>query len=126
MDTDSDSDSDEGFDLPDLSLVQTLTIEQALEQSESNPSRFSISAEVYGKYNKRSSFQPKFVPKDDDVCKRLRARLDKVWMFEKLVEEDKKTLIDTMREEKYSANDIIIMEGDKGNNLFIVEKGTFN
>jgi len=47
-------------------------------------------------------------------------------MFQNLVEDDKKTLIDAMREEKFATNDIIIKEGDKGNSLYIVERGTFN
>lgn len=47
-------------------------------------------------------------------------------MFQNLVDDDKTTLVDTMREEIFSTNDIIIKEGDKGNSLYIVERGTFN
>lgn len=47
-------------------------------------------------------------------------------MFAPLAEEDKKTLVDTMREETYQAGDIIIKEGDKGNSLYLVESGTYN
>lgn len=53
--------------LPDLSEVQTLTVEQALTETESNPSRCSISAEVYGKYNKKGSFKPVFIEKDQQI-----------------------------------------------------------
>lgn len=47
-------------------------------------------------------------------------------MFAALTPEDKETLVKTMREEKYSSNDIIIKEGDRGNSLYLVEAGTFN
>lgn len=64
---DSDGSTDDCFVLPDLSSVVHLTVEQALQDTSSNPSKFSISAEAYGKYNKKSSFQPFFVPKDNEV-----------------------------------------------------------
>jgi hypothetical protein len=64
---DSDGSTDESFVLPDLASVVHLTVEQALRETGSNPSKFSISAEAYGKYNKKSSFQPNFVPKDNEV-----------------------------------------------------------
>lgn len=66
-DMDSDDSTDESFVLPDLSSLVHLTVEQALKETGSNPSRFSISAEAYGKYNKKSSFQPSFVPKEKEV-----------------------------------------------------------
>jgi hypothetical protein len=70
---------------------------------------------VYGKYNKRSSFNPTFIEKSKHICDRLEKRLSGHWMFETIKQEDKKTLVDTMREEKCQNGDIIIKEKDSGN-----------
>ena len=74
----------------------------------------------------KSSFKPIFINKDVDVRERLKTRLNTHWMFKKLDEEDKHTLIDTMRQETYSKGDIVIMEGDPGNSLYIVDQGNFD
>lgn len=50
-DTESDDD-DNDFLIPDTNSIQQLTVEQALSEVSSEPSRFSISGEKYGKYNK--------------------------------------------------------------------------
>ena len=100
-DSDSSSDSDaeddayvdEDFVLGDLSQVQTLTVEQAHNESKSNLSRCSISGEVYGKYNKKSSFKPVFIEKEKAVCAKLEKRLSGQWMFESLEHKDKETLV---------------------------------
>jgi hypothetical protein len=133
-DSDSSSDSDmedetyvdENFVLGDLSQIETLTVEQAHKESKSNLSRCSISGEVYGKYNKKSSFKPVFIEKDKEVCERLEKRLSGQWMFESLEHKEKETLVSCMKEESFKENDLVIKEGEEGNSLYIIEKGTFN
>lgn len=112
-DSDDDDYTDSNFVLPEI--TETLTVEEALKKSESNPSKNSISGEVYGRYNKRSSFNPTYVQKSKNVCDRLEKKLTGHWMFDKIKQEDKKTLVETMCEENYQNGDIIIKENDSGN-----------
>eukprot|EP00344_Euplotes_crassus_P011981 CAMPEP_0196996446 /NCGR_PEP_ID=MMETSP1380-20130617/2317_1 /TAXON_ID=5936 /ORGANISM="Euplotes crassus, Strain CT5" /LENGTH=386 /DNA_ID=CAMNT_0042412411 /DNA_START=58 /DNA_END=1218 /DNA_ORIENTATION=+ len=124
--TSSDDDDvivDENFLLP---KPVKKTVEEALREIESETSRISVSAEVYGEYNKRSSFKPVSNPKPEDTCERLRARLTSHWMFKCLEAEDMDTLVDAMQEEVFTAGDTVVKEGDKGNKLYIVDNGSFN
>lgn len=125
-DSESDSDVDDNFLIPQRGTFEELSIQQVLSNETSNPSKFSISGEAYGKYNKKSSFKPEHINKDKDVRDRLKHRLNEHWLFQKLQEPDKLTLIDSMRQESYKSGDIIIKEKDSGNSLFIVDNGTFN
>lgn len=125
-DAEDDTYVDENFVLGDLSQIETLTVEQAHKESKSNLSRCSISGEVYGKYNKKSSFKPVFIEKDKSICERLEKRLSGQWMFEALECKDRETLVGCMKEESYKENDLVIKEGEEGNSLYIIEKGTFN
>lgn len=106
--------------------MNNLTVTEALNEIGSNPSHFSISAEAYGVYNKKSSFNPIFIEKDKITYERLRKRLSGKWLFESVQSEDKDTLVNAMREEIYHKGDVVIKQGDLGDRLFIVEKGIFN
>jgi cAMP-dependent protein kinase regulator len=121
--SDMDTDEDEYFDLPPM---ENLSVADALKEIESNPSNFSVSAEAYGIYNKKSSFSPTFIDKDEGTCERLRKRMSGHWMFESLQGEDKDTLVNAMQEETYQKGDIVIKQNELGHRLFIVEKGIFN
>ena len=90
----------------------------------SHPSGVSFSAEVYGEYNK-ASFNPIFIKKSEDTCQRLRVRLSGHWMFKSLQSEDKDILVEAMKEETYTFGDVVIKQGDKGDRLFIIDKGSF-
>ena len=46
-------------------------------------------------------------------------------MFRYLQAEDKDTLVEAMREEKHELGEVVIKQGDKGDRLFIVERGSF-
>jgi len=113
---------DDDFVLPE---IESLSVTEALEITESQTSRVSISAEVFGKYNKRSSFTPKLIEKDEQTYQRLRTRLSDHWIFNSLQGEDKDVLVKAMKEETYGKGDIVIKQNEKGNRLFIIDKGSF-
>ena len=92
----------------------------------SNPkpqARISVSAEVFGRYNKKEVFEPKVVDKPTEMKTRIKDRLKQSFMFKALGEEELNIVVDAMEECKVQANEKVIQEGDKGDLLYVVEEG---
>lgn len=88
--------------------------------------RSSVSAEVYGEFNKKGNFKAKIIPKKDDQKKRLGEVVSKSFIFNNLDEKDLHTVLDAVEEARFSAGQTIITEGEKGDVLYVVEKGELN
>lgn len=116
-----DSESEQSDDNEDKDTVDELiTINQ---QRNKNRARSSVSAEVYGDFNKKGNFVAKVVPKKDDQKKRLQKVVEKSFIFNNLDENEQNTVLDAVEEKRFKANDIIITEGEKGDLLYVVESG---
>lgn len=92
----------------------------------SNPkpqARISVSAEVFGRYNKKEEFVPKVVDKTQAMKTKIKDRLLHSFMFKALGEEELNIVVDAMEECKVQANQKVIEQGDKGDILFVVEEG---
>lgn len=63
--------------------------------------RTSVSAEVYGAFNKKTQFVPKVIPKSEEQNSRIRQKLQTVWMFNSLGSSEKDVLIKVMEEKRY-------------------------
>ena len=63
--------------------------------------RQSVSAEVYGEYNKKAKFVPKVIPKSSSQRKRINERVMQSFLFNSLEENDLNTVIDAMEEVKF-------------------------
>jgi cAMP-dependent protein kinase regulator len=63
--------------------------------------RNAVSAEAYGDHNKKGDFVPKVIIKDEDQIKRIRAKLDKAFMFSHLDEKEKEIVINAMEEKQF-------------------------
>jgi cAMP-dependent protein kinase regulator len=105
--------------------------------------RTSVSAEVYGKFNKKEAFKPKVVPKSNEQKNKIALRLNQAFMFSALDEKEKEILINAMEERKvryankykkkkkqsisnkfiFSAGNWVIKQGEDGDNLYVVESG---
>lgn len=70
--------------------------------------RSSVSAEVYGTWNKPQLFVPKVVPKDNDIREALRQKLTESFMFRALDTHNLKIVIDAMEEVKFNKGDLVI------------------
>ena len=90
---DSDHDSDEADD--------EYTEEIVSKSKEKVVGRTSVSAEVYGAFNKKEDYKPKVVPKTNDQKKRLEGRLNQAFMFSCLDEKEKEIVIGAMEECKF-------------------------
>ncbi len=62
--------------------------------------------------------------KEEEVKKKLRARLLQAFMFNALDDKDFEIVVDAIEEVKVKAGDTIIKEGDEGDCMFVVETGT--
>lgn len=85
--------------------------------------RTSVSAEVYGSWNKRQSYVPKVVKKTDEQAARIRTRLGQAFMFSALDEKEKKIVVDAMEEKFFKAGDKVITQGEDGDVLYVVDSG---
>ena len=85
--------------------------------------RTSVSAEVFGKYNKKGEFVPTVVHKTPEVKERIKQRLQMAFMFKALGEDELTIVINAMEEKKFDAGQTVITEGEAGSVLFVVDEG---
>lgn len=85
--------------------------------------RSAVSAEVTS-LQEVDAFKPKVVPKNDDAKERIQQALKNNYVFKFLDKEQEKTVIDAVEEVKYNAGDIIIKQGDPGDQFYLLEEGT--
>lgn len=86
--------------------------------------RSSVCAEVYGQFNIKKEFVPKVIPKKLEQKKRLENLLSKNFMFNSLDNNDFETVINAIEEARFSTDEIVVKEGDKGDVMYIVEEGS--
>ena len=85
--------------------------------------RGSISAEVYGQFNKKENFVPKFSKKSEEQIQRITKKVTKNFIFSSLNEKDLKTVIDAMEEKIFLKNSEVIKQGESGDVLYLLESG---
>ncbi|CAD8144423.1 unnamed protein product [Paramecium octaurelia] len=88
--------------------------------------RASISAEAYGQYNRKESFQPRVIVKTQQQKEVIGKRLEQSFMFASLDQKEKDIVIDAMEERSYNGEDWVIKQGDNGDNLYVVDQGELN
>jgi cAMP-dependent protein kinase regulator len=104
------------------------TIEKKVISAQSRLSRQreAVSSEVYGQFNKKEDFVPKYVAKNDDQLQRIKARVLQSFLFAALDSKDLNIVIGTMEEKHYKSGDSVITQGESGDCLYIVESGELN
>jgi len=113
--TESDEEDDEGTeDFIPISEIQ---------QKKGNQ-RSSVSAEVYGKFHQKGDYKPRVIKKSEEQKGRIAERLSKTFMFASLDPKEQEIIIDSMEEKKVKAGEWIIKQGDDGDNLYVIDRGT--
>lgn len=74
-------------------------------------SRQGISAEVYGKFNKKEVFCPKVIDKDEKTKETIKDLLKKSPLFGNLIDEDIDIVINAMTTEENKSGEQVIKEG---------------
>eukprot|EP00347_Sterkiella_histriomuscorum_P017965 403347301 len=88
--------------------------------------RSSVSAEAFGAWNKKSDFSARHVEKSDDTKDAIRSRLSQSFLFNSLNEEEFKIVVDAMDQRRIQPGDNVIVQGEDGYELFVVEQGTLS
>jgi cAMP-dependent protein kinase regulator len=88
--------------------------------------RTSVSAEVYGIFNKKSIFEPRKVQKTEEQINRIIERVNQSFIFNCLDEKDLQAVIDAMEEKHFKKGDEVIKQGENGDMLYLIETGTLD
>lgn len=86
--------------------------------------RQSVSAEAYGQWNQKKAFEPPVHPKTDAQKARLGSTLQKSFMFAALEQKEMEIILMAMKECPFAAGTKVITEGENGDFLFVIEKGS--
>jgi len=85
--------------------------------------RASVSAEAYGEWNTKKAFVAPVIAKSDEQKERLRACLNKSFLFSTLEDQDMTIVIGAMSEVTAEPQKRVITQGDQGDFLFVIESG---
>lgn len=108
----SDSEEDEVADLP-----------IAPKPAADRKPRISVSAEAFGKWNKKEDFAAPEYAKSDEIKQALKTRLEQAFMFSALNPDELEIVLLAMQDVNKKAGELVIKEGDEGDVLYVVEKG---
>ena len=92
MDSESEDEDEEEVDV-------TPTLPEKLKGPPKQ--RSSVSAEVYGLWNKKGVYKPKVIPKSQEQKERIRKRLNQSFIFQALDDNEKNIVIDAMDERTF-------------------------
>merc|ERR1711990_1219317 len=88
--------------------------------------RKSVSAERYDPTEDDLEMATKIVPKSDKQRKRLQQASEKIMLLNRLDQEQLQTILDAMEERNVTEGDVVIQQGDDGDNFYIIEKGNYD
>ena len=71
-----------------------------IRKAQEGRARVSVSAEAYGLYNKKQSFVPKIIPKNEDQMNRIKGKIISSFIFSSLEKKDLEVVINAMEEQK--------------------------
>lgn len=97
---------------------------EVIQQTKKKGPRTSVSAEVFGTWNKKGDFKAPCFEKSNEVKEALKKRLEQAFMFSCLNPQELEIVLNAMQYIKKHPGDLIIREGDDGDNLYVVESGT--
>lgn len=86
-------------------------------------SRQSVSAEAYGEWNTKKAFVAPVIAKTDEQKERLKTCLSKSFLFSSLEDQDMTIVIGAMKEVIAEPKQRVIVQGDQGDFLFVIETG---
>ncbi|CAK92908.1 unnamed protein product (macronuclear) [Paramecium tetraurelia] len=94
-----------------------------IKQTQKQQTRSAVSAEVYGEYNKKEDFKPRFIQKSQGQIDRIKKRILNSFMFQALDEKDLNIVLGAMEEKKFQDGDFVIKQGEDGNELYVIDEG---
>jgi len=118
--------SDEEEEMDEVAIEEQKKFEEVFQGKVMNLAqkgcRASVRAESYD-HNKKGNFNVKVIKKTEEQKSLIRERIINSFLFNNLEENELKNVIDAMGERKFKKEEIIIKQGDSGDDLYIVESG---
>jgi cAMP-dependent protein kinase regulator len=103
-----------------------MLIAQRKGQMAAKGQRSSVSAEVYGMFNKKEDFVARIIPKTSEQKQRISNKVMQSFLFNSLDEKEQTTVLDAFEERRFSKGEYVITQGEQGDVLFLIESGTLN
>eukprot|EP01112_Ceratiomyxa_fruticulosa_P010497 TRINITY_DN277_c1_g1_i1.p1 TRINITY_DN277_c1_g1~~TRINITY_DN277_c1_g1_i1.p1 ORF type:complete len:732 (+),score=165.11 TRINITY_DN277_c1_g1_i1:186-2198(+) len=85
--------------------------------------RFSVAGESFNPTSNDFKYERKVIQKSDDSRKRIRSIIKDNILFRSLEDEQIEEIIDEMAEYKLKPDEVVIRQGDDGDNFYVVESG---
>ncbi len=126
------SDSDESDDIMDKFEEEKIQKKFEISKISNRQSQFSmrarnsVSAEVYGVFNKKKMFVPKKIQKTSEQINRIKGKIISSFIFNSLDKNDIDIVINAMEEKKFKIDEKVITQGEVGDCLYIVETGALS
>lgn len=98
-------------------------IEQRKLQTKGRGQRSSVSAEVYGVFNKKEEFKPRVIPKTEEQKNRINQKIGESFMFNNLEVAEMNMVLEAFEEKRFGSGETIISQGDQGDVLYYIEEG---
>uniref|UniRef100_A0A915P7D1 cAMP-dependent protein kinase regulatory subunit n=1 Tax=Meloidogyne floridensis TaxID=298350 RepID=A0A915P7D1_9BILA len=98
------------------------TLEEPPRLPQGNRRRLGVSAEVPDE-NEAANYQRVVIPKDDDTQKALRQAMCRNVLFAHLDVDEQKAIFDAMFPVEKKQGEIIIEQGEEGDNFYVIESG---
>ncbi len=119
--TSESSDMDEEEELDQYEIEQEK--KRLFRKQNPNEMRNSVSAEVYGEFNKKKNFKPPVFKKSTQQTDMIISKINQSFLFNHLEDQDKKIVALAMQIKNVSKNEIVIKQGDDGDVLYVVGDG---
>ena len=103
--------------------VMVVDLEARKVQNKGKGPRVGVSAETYGKFNKKEDFEPRYIKKNENQINRIKSRILQSFIFSNLEQKDVNSVIGAMDEKSYNPGDYVIKQGEQGDCLFVIESG---
>ena len=85
--------------------------------------RTGISAEAFGKFNKKKTFNLRVIKKTEAQKENIKNKCLTCFLFNNFDELEISNIADACEEKKFKKNEYVIKQGDNGDNLYIIESG---
>ena len=118
--------SDEDDDDIDSNLDNVLEKMPEAKKKMSLIPRSAVSAEAYGKFNKKEDFKARFIEKSPEQISRIKTRIIHSFLFGNLEAKDLDIVIGAMEEKKFKPGEEVIKQGENGDCLYCIEDGNLD
>ena len=121
-----ENDEQENFSSESEEEEENLTLNKIEERRQKlieKGQRNGISAEAFGKFNKKKTFKLRVIKKTESQKENIKNKCLTCFLFNNFDEVEISSIVDACEEKKFKKNEYVIKQGDNGDNLYIIESG---